>query len=115
MALIFPEDPQRPTGRSSPGSYGVTAFPWVPVHLKPWVHPPRVKSLFPSVLWCSYTQVPLDFKAKCSGGSSIPIPEPQAGEPEVELRILTPVGEPLQCNYFLGCGLHIRQIGDLIV
>ena len=30
----FPGDPPRPTGRSDPGSYGVTALPWVPVHVK---------------------------------------------------------------------------------
>ena len=65
-----PRDPPRPTGRSGLGSYGVTALPWVPVHVTPRVHPPRVESLFPPVMCSSCTQAPLAFKAKCPGGSS---------------------------------------------
>ena len=42
-----PGDPPRPVSRFSPGSYGVTALPWVPVHVKACVCPPRVESLFP--------------------------------------------------------------------
>ena len=45
----FLGDPPRPAVRSSPGSYGVTALPWVPVHVKLCVHPPRVESLCPPV------------------------------------------------------------------
>ena len=33
-----PGDPPKPLGKSSPGSYGVTALCWVPVHVRPWVH-----------------------------------------------------------------------------
>ena len=65
-----PGDPPRPAGRSCPGSCGVTALPWVPVHMKPCVHTPRVESLFPLVLCSSCTQALLAFKAKCSGSSS---------------------------------------------
>ena len=65
-----PGDPPRPLGRSSPGSYGVTALCWVQVLVVPCVHPPRVESLFPPALWGSCPQDPLVFKAKCSGGSS---------------------------------------------
>ena len=36
----------RTAGRSGPGFCGVTVFPWVQVHVKPCVHPPKVKSLF---------------------------------------------------------------------
>ena len=61
-----PGDPLRSAGRSGPGSYEASALPWVPVHMKPGVHPPRVESLFPPVLWSSCTQVPLAFKAKSS-------------------------------------------------
>ena len=50
------EDPPRPEGRSSSGSCGVTAFPWVPVHVKLCVCPSRVESLFLSFLWRSCTQ-----------------------------------------------------------
>ena len=43
----------------------------------------------------SYTQSPLAFKAKYSGGSSSQWPDAQTGEPDLALRILTPGGEPL--------------------
>ena len=45
----FPQDPTRPIGSSDPDSYGVPAFLWDLVHMKPHVHPPREKSLFPLV------------------------------------------------------------------
>ena len=49
-------------------------LPWVPVYVRPCVHPPRVESLFPPVLRSSCTQAPLNFKAECSGA-----PPPNAG------------------------------------
>ena len=39
-------------------------FPWVLVCTRPCVHPPRMESLFPSVLWTSCNQAPL-------GGSEV--------------------------------------------
>lgn len=39
-----------------------------PVHMKLCVHPPRVESLFPPVLWNPCTQIPLAFNTKCSKG-----------------------------------------------
>ena len=63
-------DPPWPTGTSSPGSRGITAFCWIPVHVKSCVCLPRMESLFSPVLWSSSTQVSLAFKAKCYGGSS---------------------------------------------
>ena len=68
--------------------------------LGPSVHeilcdPPTVAFLLPPVLWSSCGQAPLAFKAKCAGGSSSRRPDPQTGEPDLALRILTPVGEPL--------------------
>lgn len=38
------------------GSHGFTAFPRVPVHMKPYVNYLRVESLFPPVQWNSSTQ-----------------------------------------------------------
>ena len=43
---------------------------WVPVHTRPCVHPPRVESLFPPVLWSWTNQALLGFKIKYSGASS---------------------------------------------
>ena len=70
LTPISPGDLPRPASGFGPGSYGVTALPWVPVHVKSCVHLPRVKSLFPPVLCSSCTQASLAFKAKCFGGSS---------------------------------------------
>ena len=46
----FPEDALRPLGRPGPGSCGVTASPWLAVHLKSSVCPARVESYGASVL-----------------------------------------------------------------
>ena len=54
----------------SMGSYGVTALPWVPVHMEICVRCPRVESLFPQVLRSPCTQALLAFKDKCSGAST---------------------------------------------
>ena len=45
-------------------------LPWVLVHVRVRVYPPRVESLFPPVLWSSCNQATVAFKDKCSGGSS---------------------------------------------
>lgn len=72
--------PPRPTGRSDPGSPGVPALPWDPVHMESHLCPPRVESLFPPVLWSSCTHIPtLAFNAKCSGGSFSQCQAPRLG------------------------------------
>ena len=51
-------------------SCGVTApFLWVLVCRRPCWCAPRLESLFPPVLWKSYNQIPLSFKARFHGGS----------------------------------------------
>ena len=86
----FPGDPARPEGRSDLDSYGVLAFPWDSVHVKPCVHPPRVEFLFPPVLWSSCALVLLAFSAKCSRGSSSQCQTPRLGNLmwELELSLL---------------------------
>ena len=59
-------DPQIDSGWDS---YRVTALPWDLVYMKYCVCSPRVESLFTPVLWSSFSQAPLAFKAKCHGGS----------------------------------------------
>ena len=54
---VFLGDPPRTVVRSDPDSYGAPALPWV--HMKICVCLSRMGSLFPSVLWSSYTQAPL--------------------------------------------------------
>ena len=107
-----PAYPPRPTGRSSPSSYGVTVLCWVPVHIKSCVHPPKVESLFLPVLWSSCTQAPVAFKAKCFGGSSYYGQTLRLGSLTWGSE-LTPVGEPLQYNYFPVCGLPSWRVWNL--
>ena len=52
-------------------------LPWVPVYMRPCVHPPRVESPFPPVL-SSFWDL-LAFKAKCSRGSSSRCYTPRMG------------------------------------
>lgn len=40
--------------------------------------------------------------------------DPWVGEPDVGLRFLTPVGEPLQYNDFLVCGSPTLRVWDLM-
>ena len=60
-----PGDPPRSTRRSVPSSYGVIAFLWVQVHVKPCVCPPRVEFVS-SVLWscCPQAHWPLQWKLR---------------------------------------------------
>ena len=44
--------------------WGHCPFPWVLVHAKFCLCPPRVESLFPIVLWKSCNQIPLTFKVR---------------------------------------------------
>ena len=67
--LTSPGGPPRSGYRSGPGSYEITAFAFLPICVRPLVHPPRVESISP-ILWVSCTQALLTFKAECSGSSS---------------------------------------------
>ena len=100
----FPGDIPRPAGWSDPNFYGIPAFPWDPMHMKPCVCPPRMESVSPSPRWPSVpnAQAPLAFNAKCSGGSSSQCQTSQTGAPDICL------GEPLQCSYFASlCVAHL--------
>ena len=73
-------DPPALAGRSSFVSYGVTApSPWVLMCTLLCVCPPRVESLFPSVLLKSCNQIPLAFKIWFSGNSSSHCRTPRLG------------------------------------
>ena len=100
-------DLPRPAGNSGPGSCGVSAFA-----LGPGVRPPRVKSLFPPILWSSCSRAPLAFKVNCCGYSSSWCWTPRHS---VELRALTPVGKLLWYNYSPVCGSPTQVVWDLII
>ena len=96
-------------GRSGPVSCEVTAF--TPGAWSAWdlVCALQECCLFLPVLWSFLDDAPLTFKAKCSEGSSS-----WCQIPDVGLRILTPVGEPLW-YYFPVCGSPTWWVCDLIV
>ena len=73
-------DPPTLAGRSGSVSYGVTApSPWVLMCTLLCVCPPRVESLFPSVLLKSCNQIPLAFKVWFSGNSPSHCQAPRLG------------------------------------
>ena len=79
--------------------------------MKPCVHPPRAESLFPPVLWSFYTQAPWAFtECQVLQIFLLPMGDPQAGEPYMGFRTLTPVIElfsHLQVTHLVGMGLLI--------
>ena len=91
---VFSGCPPRTVIRFDPDSYGDFSFPWDPVHMKVCVHPLRMGSPFPPVLWSFCKQALLAFNARCYGGSFSQCQIP-TDEFVVGLRTLTPVGESL--------------------
>ena len=101
------EDPPTLAGSFVSVFCGVTVpFLWVLAHARFCLHPPRLESLFPPVLWKSYNQIPLVFKAKFPSGSQYLCWIPK-------LRILMWGSEPSQLweNFF---GIIVLQfVGHL--
>ena len=48
-------------------------------------------------------------------GLCLLIPDPQAGESDVELRTFTPAGDPLQYNYCPVCGSPTQYVSFVVV
>ena len=69
-------------------------------------------SVFPSLVELQHSS-PTGLQNQCSGGSS-QCQTPQAGEPDMGLRTLIPVGDPLQYDYFPVCGLPTWQVWNWI-
>ena len=89
--FVFPINPPRTAGRSDPDSYEVFALPWTKVHTKAreWslcFHQSHGAPAY-NLHWSS-TQNAL--------GAPLPIPDPQAWEPNMGLRTLTLGVEPLR-------------------
>ena len=75
----FPGDPPRAAVMCDPDSYGVSAFPWGPVHMKPCVWLSRMGSPLLPVPWSSCAQAPLAFNTKCFGAPSANARSPGVG------------------------------------
>ena len=79
---------------------------WVLVRAKFYLCPPRLKSLFPSVLWKAYNQIPLALKARFPGDSQSLCRIPRLGS-------LTWGSEPSQyCRNFFGI-IGLQSVGHL--
>lgn len=85
------------------------------MHTRFCVCPPRVQSLFPHVLWKSCNQISLSFKVKFPGDSYSLSQIFQTGKPNVGLRTITTVGEPLGNSCSPVCGSFTWQGWDLIL
>ena len=109
-------DPPTVAGSFASVSSGVTApFPWVVVHVRLCLCPPRVESLFPPVLWKYYNQSPVAFKVRFPGDSQPLYQIPQVGKPDVGLRTFTTVRELLEYRCSPVCGLPNGWVRDLIL
>ena len=93
-------DPPEFVGASNLSSCGVAAFCCIPVYVNSCVHAPRVESFcFPQS--CGTPQEsPAVLQGQILQRFLLLMPDPQAREPDVDLRTLTLMGKPLQCNYF---------------
>ena len=80
------EDPPRFIGKFSPGSCGFSTLCWVPVYVKPCVHPPRMASLFPQIYGGPALKPHWPFKSKMFWGFILLMPDPQAEKPSVGFR-----------------------------
>ena len=88
-------DSPRPAGRSAPGSYEVTAFSLGPsVHETLCAPSKSGVFVFPSPMEFLPSS-PAGLQSQMLWGLLLPMSDPQAGEPDMGLRTLTPVGEPL--------------------
>ena len=76
----FPRNPPRTVVGFDPDSYGDSALPWDPVHVKVCVCLLRMVSPFPPVPWSSCTQAPLALNARCSGASFSQSQIPRRGD-----------------------------------
>ena len=92
-------------GRSGPVSYRVTAFfSSVLMHTGLCVCPPRVEFLFSPVLWKSYNQITLAFRARFSRDSSFHCQTPRLG--------ILMWGSELSLKWETLCGIIVFQSVD---
>ena len=108
-------DPPILAGKSGPVSYEVTAFSpgswctWDPV-----CAPKSGVSVSPSPMEFLQSN-PAGLQSQILWGLLLPLPDPQAGEPDMGLRAFTPVGELLWYNYLPVCGSPTQHVWDLIL
>ena len=107
-------DPPTLAGKSGPVDYEVLAFFLGPGAYETLCVPSNNGILFPPVLWNSCYQTPLALKARFSSDDSSPLPNSQAGVPDMELRTFNPT-ELLWYNYFPAYGSPTQHVWDLVL
>ena len=85
---------------SSPGSHGGAPLYWVPVHMRPCLLPSKSVVCLSPVKCLGSRSTGIQSQILC-WGFLLPVPDAQTGDSDVELRTVTPMGEPLWYNYFL--------------
>ena len=105
--------PRRHAAHSGPGSYGITALPWVPGHVKPVCTLQEWSPHFPSPAELLHSS-PAGLQSQMLWELLL-MPDIQAGEPHMGLKTLTPVEEPLRYNYFRVCGSPTWRVWGLII
>ena len=104
-------DCPRAADRSGPGSYQITAFALGPGACEVLCVPFKSEvSIYPSPLGLPKLG-PAGLQSQMLWGLVLLMQDPWVAEPYVGLRILTPVGEPLQCNYTPVCGSPTQGYG----
>ena len=107
-------DPPILADKSSPVFYEITSF------FSSWCARDPVCTFQKQILcfpqFCGISAMKLHWPSKLDSLGALPpiARPPQAGEPDVGLRTLTPVGECLWYNYFPVCAQPIQCVWDLI-
>ena len=110
-----PGHPPRLAGRSGLGSCEVTAFALGPGTCKTLCASSKNGvSASPSPVELLQSS-PAGLQSQMLWGLLPLMPDPQAGEPDMGLRTLTPVGELLQYNYSPVCGLPTQRLWALFI
>ena len=109
-----PGNPPSPASRSDPGSYKVRPFVMGPGAFESLCAPsPSIELLFYQLLCSSRT--PALFGHQMAWTLPYWMPVPQAEDPDMGLRILTPVGEYLLFSYSPVCDPATQVVWDLII
>jgi len=107
-------NPPTLAGRSGSACFGVTiSFPWILMHTRFCLCPPRVESLFPYS--CVSPTGPTGVWRLILWGFPVPLLDPQAGKSDMRLRTFTTVGELLWYYCSPDCILPTQQIWYLIL
>ena len=117
-ALANPHLHRRPSNTTSSFVQSALGYCSCPLGLsacKICLCPPRLKSLFLSVLWKAYNQNPAGPQGQIPLGVSVPLLDPPARKPDVGFRTVTLVQQLLWYYCSPVCGSPTQRVWDLIL